>query len=96
MSSVRRLPKSMLLAPEAPGRDAQGLSCRRSRSPACDRGSIKVCFFRAEKGKKNSLCFSAKQNESLEKNFILFEFSFLKKAYISGKKGKTTSQDVFI
>ena len=88
MSSVRRLPKSMLLAPEAPGRDAQGLSCRTSRSPACDRGSIKVCFFGAEKGKKNSLCFSAKQNESLEKNFILFEFSFLKKHTFLEKREK--------
>ncbi len=60
MSSVRRLPKSMLLAPEAPGRDAQGLSCRTSRSPACDRGSIKVCFFGTEKGKKKFALFFSK------------------------------------
>ena len=69
MSSVRRLPKSMLLAPEAPGRDAQGLSCRRSRSPACDRGSIKVCFFRKLNSNRikffsrDSFCFAEKQSE---------------------------------
>ena len=74
MSSVRRLPKSMLLAPEAPGRDAQGLSCRTSRSPACDRGSIKVCFFR--KLNSNRIKFFSRDRFVLLKNRANFFLPF--------------------
>lgn len=70
MSSVRRLQKEGYLY----GRPSAALNLdpnkgRDGRTFPGAAASQKVCFFRTEKGKKNSLCFSAKQSESLEKNF---------------------------